>query len=91
MVFSDYAKFHQQSLLEENKRRFLLYECNSRCGGYGNRIRGITMSLLFAILTNRTFLMQMKFPFDINRLLHPNTIKWNYTGYMNIKKVIKKI
>ena len=90
MVFSNYAKFHQQSLQENHKGRFLLYECNSRCGGYGNRIRGITMSLLFAILSNRTFLTQMNFPFDINRLLHPNEITWNYTGYGNIKHVIKK-
>ena len=90
MVFSNYAKFHQQSLQERRKGRFLLYECNGHCGGYGNRIRGITMSLLFAILSNRTFLIQMSHPFDINQLLHPNAIQWNYTGYRNIKHVIKK-
>ena len=64
--------------------------CNEICGGYGNRIHGITMSLLFAILSNRIFLIQMKHPFDINRLLHPNVIKWNSTEYVDIKNCIYK-
>ena len=90
MVFTNYAKFHQQSLVQEHKGNFLIYECNSLCGGYGNRVHGITMSLLFAILSNRTFLIQMNFPFDINQLLHPNAIQWNYTGYKNMKNMVKK-
>ena len=69
-----------------------MYECNSRCSGFGNRIHGITILLLFAILSNRTFLIEMNHPLDINRLLHPNAIKWNYTGYRNINNmVIKRI
>jgi len=52
---------------------------NSRCGGYGNRIQGITVALTFAILSNRTLLIEMKYPFNINTLLHPNVIQWNYT------------
>ena len=90
MVFTNYAKFHQQNLMQKHKGNFLIYVCTSLCGGYGNRIHGITMSLLFAILSNRTFLIQMNHPFDINRLLHPNAIKWNYAGYMKIKNKIKK-
>ena len=90
MIFTNYAKFHQQNLVEEHKGNFLIYVCTGGCGGYGNRIHGITMSLLFAILSNRTFLIQMSHPFDINRLLHPNAIKWNYTGYRNIKQMTKK-
>ena len=90
MTFTNYAKFHQQSLVQEHKGNFLIYVCNSVCGGYGNRIHGITMSLLFAILSNRTFLIQMNFPFDINQLLHPNAIQWNYTGYESMKNMIKK-
>ena len=46
------------------------------------------MSLLFDILNNWIFLIQIKQPFDINTLLHPNT-KWNYTGYSIIKYSVK--
>ena len=90
MVFTNYAKFHQQSLVQKHKGNFLIFMCTGQCGGYGNRIHGITMSLLFAILSNRTFLIQISHPFDINRLLHPNAVKWNYTGYRNMKNMIKK-
>jgi len=48
------------------------------------------MSLLFAILSNRTLLIQMKGPFDIERLLHPNVIKWNQTDWMNINNSTKR-
>ena len=46
------------------------------------------MSLLFAILSNRILLIQMNHPFDINTLLHPNVIQWNYTSYMNMDNMI---
>ena len=42
------------------------------------------MSLLFAILSGRIFLIEMTHPFDINTLLHPNAINWNYTDYKHI-------
>ena len=92
MVFTNYAKFHQRNLAQKQNGYYLIYVCkkSGSCGGFGNRILGITMSLLFAILSNRTFLIQMNHPFDINRLLHPNAIEWNYTGYMNTKNMIKK-
>ena len=86
VVFTNYAKFHQQRLEQAQEGRFLIYDCTSSCGGYGNRIFGITMSLLFAILSNRVLLIEMTYPFDINRLLHPNAIKWNYTGYKSSNK-----
>ena len=66
-------------MTEQREGRFLKYVCNTRCGGYGNRIQGITVALMFAILSNRTLLIEMKYPFNINTLLHPNVIQWNYT------------
>lgn len=89
MVFTNYAEFHKQTLTQKQKGNFLIYECNRLCGGYGNRIQGITIALMFAIFSNRTFLIQMNYPFDINKLLHPNAIKWNYTGYMHANQKTK--
>ena len=54
---------------------FLKYVCHHKCGGYGNRIQGITLALMFAILSNRTLLIEITYPFDINILLHPNGIQ----------------
>jgi len=33
---------------------------------------------MLAIISNRTLLIEMNYPFDINVLLHPNIIQWNY-------------
>ena len=78
-VFTRYAEFHKQVVTHQREGRFLKYVCNSRCGGYGNRMQGITVALMLAILSNRILLIEMKYPFDINTLLHPNAIQWNYT------------
>ncbi|XP_065890776.1 uncharacterized protein [Dysidea avara] len=77
-VFTHYAEFHKQVVTQQREGRFLKYVCNSRCGGYGNRIQGITVALMLAILSNRTLLIEMKHQIDINILLHPNAIQWNY-------------
>ena len=77
-LFTRYTEYHKQVVTQQIEGRFLKYVCASVCGGYGNRIEGITMALMFAILSNRTLLIEMTFPFDINILLHPNAIQWNY-------------
>ena len=63
--------------MQKKNGKYLKFVCNRLCGGYGNRIQGITVTLLLSILSNRTFLIEMNHPFNINKLLHPNAIKWN--------------
>ncbi|XP_065891466.1 uncharacterized protein [Dysidea avara] len=82
-VWDDYKELHKQVVTQQREGRFLKYVCNSRCGGYGNRIQGITVALMLAILSNRTLIIEMKYPFDINTLLHPNAIQWNYIPTIN--------
>ncbi|XP_065890536.1 uncharacterized protein [Dysidea avara] len=77
-VFAHYAEYHKQVVTQQREGKFLKYVCNSQCGGYGNRIQGITVALMLAILSNRALLLEIKYPFDINILLHPNAIQWNY-------------
>jgi len=89
VVWTNYAKFHHLVVTQKQKGNFLIYECDGPCGGYGNRIQGITIALMLSILSNRTFLIQMSHPLDINRLLHPNAIKWNYTGYTHDRNKAK--
>jgi len=63
-----------------------MYDCTQQgCGGYGNRMHGITVMLMFAILTKRVFLVEMTTPIDINLHLLPNAIKWNYRPPAGIK------
>ena len=85
-VWQKYADFHASVLSGKQKQRgkFLIYDCTNKdpkykCGGYGNRMHGITVLLILAMLTEYVFLIQMTNPVDINTYLLPNAIQWNYT------------
>ena len=79
-VWQEYADFHKSVLSEKEKGRYLVFKCTQgACGGYGNRISGITVLLIYAMLTKRVFLLQMTIPVDINSYFLPNAIKWNCT------------
>ena len=90
MLFTDYTRFHQQSLVQSHKRHFLIFVCDDgMSGSYGNRIQGITNVTVICYSYNRIFLIQIKNPFEINILLYPNSIKWNYTVYLNTARNTK--
>ena len=85
-VWQKYADYHAFVLSgnQKQKGKYLVYDCTNQdpeyeCGGYGNRIHGITVLLLLAMLTKYVFLIQMTNPVDINAYLLPNAIRWNYT------------
>ena len=83
-TWREYADFHASVLSGKQKGKYLIYDCTDNdpecdCGGYGNRIHGITVLLVLAMLTKRVFLIQMTKPVDINAYLLPNAIQWNYT------------
>ena len=83
-VWQNYAEFHASVLSGKQKGKYLVYDCIStdpkyECGGYGNRLHGITVLLMFAMFTKHVFLIQMTHPTDINMYLQPNAIQWNFT------------
>ena len=78
-VWQEYAEFHHRVVTGQEKAKYLLYECFKRkCGGYGNRIEGLTVLLVFAIITKRVLLVSMTHPVDIRNYLAPNAIQWDY-------------
>ena len=40
----------------------MIYSCQSFCGGWGDRLRGIISVYVLALLTDRRFLMDMNYP-----------------------------
>ena len=92
-VWQEYADFHKSALLEKGKGRYLVFECTyGYCGGYGNRLSGITVLLVYAMLTKRVFLLDMTIPVDINSYYLPNAIQWNHalpTGLKTKKMDLK--
>ncbi|XP_053385797.1 uncharacterized protein LOC123561743 [Mercenaria mercenaria] len=60
-------------------QRFLVYKCDSSsyCGGWADRQKGIVSSFLLALLTNRTFIVDMTSPCEVKRFLLPNIYNWS--------------
>ncbi|XP_053397061.1 uncharacterized protein LOC123530570 [Mercenaria mercenaria] len=60
-------------------QRFLVFKCDSStiCGGLADRQKGIVSSFLLALLTNRTFVVDMTMPCDLNNFLLPNIYNWS--------------
>ena len=77
--WEEYAAFHHAVVTGRQNGRYMKYTCSKlRCGGFGNRIRGIAMGLIMSMLTNRVFLLEFYHPFDFSKFLLPNFIDWKF-------------
>eukprot|EP00899_Mesostigma_viride_P021099 jgi/Mesvir1/28991/Mv17761-RA.1 len=82
----EYAKFHQASLLRLliNRSRgaparvqFLVFHCiPEKCGGLGDRFKGIMGAFYLAVVTQRVFVIQHG-EFPLTDSLVPNAIDWH--------------
>lgn len=75
----EYAHFHHSVVTGRINGTYLKYTCSKlRCGGFGNRIRGIALGLVMAMVTKRVFLLEFYHPFDFSKFLLPNRIDWKF-------------
>lgn len=77
-----YKKLHQDILESRVKPRYLVFNCGGigyGCGGYGNRINGITSLLYLAVLTKRALLIDWKSNISITDYFSPKNIKWDFS------------
>jgi hypothetical protein len=72
-------------------RRFLMYKCDgaSLCGGMGDRQKGIISTFLLSLLTNRTFVLDMTKPCNVEAGLLPGVYNWSLCKE-HIKSLPKK-
>ena len=65
----------------KEKGKYLRYNCVSQysCGGWGNRLGGISVAFTLAVITKRVLVISMPLPLDINILMHPKAIMWNHS------------
>ena len=87
-LVNDYKVFHKDNMkkLYNGKStdvRTLTWHCGSTypCGGLGYRVMGITVSLLFAMLTNRVMLLKWDRTSAEDTYLLPNMIDWRYPNF----------
>ncbi|CAF2736802.1 unnamed protein product [Rotaria sp. Silwood2] len=59
-----------------NKSPSITYLCREWCGGWGDRLRGITSTFILAILSRRRFYIDMPYPCELTKFLKPNLYDW---------------
>ncbi|XP_052799182.1 uncharacterized protein LOC128230782 [Mya arenaria] len=70
---------HDQSHVEHcSNRRYIIYRCNAGklCGGIGDRQKGIITAFLLALLTKRTFIIDVSYPCKLETILRPSLYDW---------------
>ncbi|XP_032238798.2 uncharacterized protein LOC116618796 isoform X1 [Nematostella vectensis] len=76
----EYAQLHKDILEGRKPPRFLVFYCGGvdhGCGGYGNRIGGITSLLYLAVLTERAFIIHWHSSVSLENYFLPRSIRWN--------------
>lgn len=76
-ALADYSSFHSQNRHDEHARK-LVWDCGKNiCGGLGDRVRGLTYTLMMAVMTQRVLLLRWRDSRLSNETyLKPNIIDW---------------
>lgn len=62
--------------IQTHSNRTITYYCVKNCGGWGDRLRGITSTYILALCLRRRFLIDMPSPYELSHFLRPNFIDW---------------
>ncbi|XP_053391110.1 uncharacterized protein LOC128553938 [Mercenaria mercenaria] len=59
--------------------KFIVYKCDysRRCGGWGDRQKGIVSSFLLAMITGRAFVINLDKPCSLKKILNPHFYDWS--------------
>jgi len=71
-----YLNFSLLSLPSPAPNKTIQFRCTGGCGGLGDRVRGLIMAYLFALLSNRKLVVDMRWPCAFTNYFQPNFYKW---------------
>lgn len=82
-LFEKYRSLFDLTPLKTNSnpRKTMIYSCQSFCGGWGDRLRGILSAYVLALLSDRHFMIDMNYPCPISNVLEPNFVNWTYISF----------
>ena len=62
-----------------SNNKYIVYQCIPYCGGFGDRLKGMTNAYLWSIVTERHLVFDLQHPCTdfLNGLLVPNKVNWN--------------
>ena len=76
-VLSKYADLHRSLSKKPREARTLVWLCQKRqqCGGFADRMKGISLAILLAIASNRRLVLNWEMAYE-RVYLKPNVINW---------------
>ncbi|GJN87763.1 hypothetical protein Rhopal_000718-T1 [Rhodotorula paludigena] len=79
----EYAQMHAEMLSGEREASLMEYVCHQGeyCGGFADRILGMTTSFLYSILTKRAFSIRWQQPAPIDLFFDSPSIDWSRPFY----------
>ena len=78
-ILRSYQHYHavkRRELAAGKTSRTLTWYCLSRCGGIGDRAKGMYAAFLLALVTNRTFFIHLSDEVQTTMFLEPSAIDW---------------
>jgi hypothetical protein len=63
--------------IQSSSIQTIIYYCGNNCGGWGDRLRGITSTYILSVLLRRRFMIDMQYPCILSNFLQPNLIDWS--------------
>ncbi|KNC74494.1 hypothetical protein SARC_12962 [Sphaeroforma arctica JP610] len=76
----EYIKEHGEKVRKPDMHtEYIVYTCteqNERCGGIGDRLRGIVSLFMLSISTNRVLVIDWSYPFALEETLIPGMVDW---------------
>jgi hypothetical protein len=78
---TEWQGLHAQMISGEKPFRAVVWTCSAsgdppRCGGHGDRLKGIVSAFYLAVLTNRAFLIDYSRPHQLEQVMLPKLIDW---------------
>ena len=77
-VLSKYADLHRSLSKKPREVRTLVWQCHKsqQCGGFSDRMKGISLAMLFAVASNRRLVLDWEMVYE-RVYLKPNVINWS--------------
>ena len=77
-VLSKYADLHRSLSKKPREVRTLVWQCHKsqHCGGFSDRMKGISLAMLLAVASNRRLVLDWEMVYE-RVYLKPNVINWN--------------
>ncbi|CAH1777442.1 unnamed protein product [Owenia fusiformis] len=71
------ARDEVKHIQENSEAKYIVYLCPGMCGGWGDRMTGITSTFMWSLVTKRKFVIQHHHPCALTKVYVSNHVNWS--------------